>query len=138
MDDGPMDRLWDVILDRPFGRWSNGPRNFGPFKSTVVEHNFGPSKIPVVEYNFGQSKITVVERACGPSKVTTVDRNFGPSIIMIVDRYFEPSKIIVVNPNFGPFLKNIYIFFSLSKWTTCICKFGTASNWAVQNYCCWL
>ena len=33
MDVGPMDHLQDVILDRQFGRWSNGPpmrRKFGP------------------------------------------------------------------------------------------------------------
>ena len=65
-----MDHLWDVNLDRLFRRWSNGPplrRNFGPYKTTVVERNLGPSKITVVERNFG------------PSKITVVDRNFGPS-----------------------------------------------------------
>ena len=65
MDNSPMDHLRDVILDRPFGRWSNGPpvrRNFGPSKTTVVSHNFGPLKTTVVERNFGSSKITVVER----------------------------------------------------------------------------
>ena len=106
MDDGPMDHLSDVNLDRPFGRWSNGPpvrRNFGPSKTTVVDRNFGPSKSTVVERNFGPSKITVVDRNFGPSKSKVVERNFGPSKITVVNRNFGSSKIMFPDHNFGQF-----------------------------------
>ena len=46
MDDGPMDRLCYVNLDRPNGQRSNGPpmlRQFGPSKwTTMVFHLDGP------------------------------------------------------------------------------------------------
>ena len=84
IDDGPMDRLGSVNLDRPNGQRSNGPpmlRQFGPSKITVVDRYFGPSKNTDGDRNFGLSKITVGARHFGRSKITVGDRNFGPSEI---------------------------------------------------------
>ena len=72
MDDGPMDRPCYVNLDRPNGRWSNGP---------PILHQFGPVKITVVDCYFGLFKNTVG------------DCSFGPSKIKVGDRIFEPLKI---------------------------------------------
>ena len=65
MDDGPMDRLCYVNLDRPNGRRSNEQpmlSQFGPSKITAVDRYFGLFKNPVVDYNFGPSKFMVGDR----------------------------------------------------------------------------
>ena len=88
MDNGPMDRLCYVNLERPNGRQSNGP----PSKITVVDRNFGRSKITVGDGNSRLSKITVWDRNFGPSKITVGDHNFRLSKTTVWDRNFEPSK----------------------------------------------
>ena len=56
MDDGPMDRLCYVNLDRPNGRRSNGPpmlRQFGPSKWTTVQWTAYVTSIWTVQMDDG-------------------------------------------------------------------------------------
>ena len=69
-----MDRPCYVNLDRPNGRWSNGPpilRQFGPVKITVVDRYFGLFKNTVGDCSFGPSKIKVGDRIFEPLKIPT-------------------------------------------------------------------
>ena len=78
MDDGPMDRLCYVNLDRPNGRRSNGPpmlRQFGPSKWTTVQWTVRVTSIwtvyitviwTVQNYGCGPSFWTVQKYDCGP------------------------------------------------------------------------
>ena len=90
MDDGQMDRLFYVNLDRPNGRGSNGPpmlRLFGPSKWMTVQWTVVHLDGPLNRLYYGN-----LDRHLGPSKNMIVDRNFGPSKITVVDRLGQ-SKI---------------------------------------------
>ena len=67
MYDGPMDRPYNVNLDRRNGWRSNGQ---------PMLHQFGPSKITVLDSYFGLLKNIVVDLNLGPFKIMVGDRNF--------------------------------------------------------------
>ena len=86
MDDGPMDSVCYVNLDRPNRQQSDGPpmlRQFGPFKWTMVQWTVYVPSIWTVQMDHGQ-----MDRPCNVNlDRPNGRRSIGPSSIWTVQIY---------------------------------------------------